>query len=193
MLEAIILAAGESRRMGQLKPLLKINELTFLQKIHKELIKEDIQDVHIVLGYQAEKIKRECGIEADFIINENYKNGQFSSLQQGILSLSPECSAVLVCLVDQPHINSSWIDKLIIPVLEGHLGIVRPSYNGRHGHPVIYTGDMFPKILEFPPTATAKDVMSKYSSDIFEVEIDSEGILYDADTPEDLQIVKNFI
>ena len=193
MIEAVILAAGESKRMGQLKPLMKIDGVTFLQKIEKELYDSGIQHIHVVLGHEAKKIMSESGIRANFVINENYQQGQFSSLQKGISVLSGECAAAVVCLADQPHIKAEWIVKLCEPLSAGFNGIVRPVYKGRSGHPIVYAAEMFDKILVLPATATAKDIMSQYQRDTTWVTIDSDGILYDADTPEDFELIQKYL
>lgn len=193
MIEAIILAAGESRRMGQLKPLIKINKLTFLQRITHELKSSGITNISIVVGFQADKIKRESGAIGHFVVNENYTNGQFSSLQCGIKSLSENCSGVVVCLGDQPQVKSNWIKSLVHNFNESHAAIIRPSFHGKSGHPVLYSAKVFETILNMPPTATAKELMSQYKDESRFVDIDSDGILYDADWPEDVERVKKYI
>lgn len=191
MIEAIILAAGESRRMGQLKPLIKINGLTFLQRITNEIRSSGITTISIVVGFQAEKIKNESGAIGQFVINENYPNGQFSSLQCGIKSLSENCSGVVVCLGDQPQVKSDWIKSLVHSFNASPAAIIRPSFHGKSGHPLLYSAQVFDDILAMPPTATAKELMSKYKDESHFVEINSDGILYDADWPEDVERIKN--
>ncbi len=193
MIEAIILAAGESRRMGALKPLLRIGEHTALQIIVRTLENAGVDRVHVVVGFRAEFIIEHSRAEANFVRNEDYKKGQFSSLQTGIKALSRECKAALVCLVDQPHVRANWIRRIIRGYEQQNACIVRPSFGGKSGHPVLYSHRLFEEIVNMPPSATAKELMQKYLSCTAFVEIDSDGILYDADTPDDFIFIQKFV
>jgi molybdenum cofactor cytidylyltransferase len=191
MIEAIILAAGESQRMGRLKPLIKIENRTFLRHIVDQCRKAAIAQIHIVVGFEADKIIRACGCDANFIRNSNYKAGQFSSLQCGIRSLGKECQAAVVCLGDQPHIRSTWIKSLIDTYEKTGAAIVIPRYDSRHGHPVLYSSQTFDIILTMNSSLTARDVTKRLSNSIEYVCIKDDGILTDADTREELkQIIK---
>ncbi|MBN1561595.1 nucleotidyltransferase family protein [candidate division KSB1 bacterium] len=190
-IQAIILAAGESRRMGRLKPLLRIGDKTALGHIVEQLQNAAIDTIHIVVGYEAERIIRESGVAGHFVVNERYPLGQFSSLQRGIAALS-ECAVAAVCLVDQPQIQPAWILALIAG-LQPSIKIVRPSFHGSSGHPVLYTQSLFQEILAMPPTATAKELMRSYAAQTVFVDMDSEAILYDADTPADFAAMKRWL
>ena len=191
MLDAIILAAGESRRMGRLKPLIQLQGRTVLAHIEGALRQTEVRDIVVVVGYQAETIKQQAGISATFVENPEYSNGQFSSLQCGVQELAQDSDAVLVCLGDQPHIRPQWITPLIQAFYDTRPKIIRPSFHGKGGHPVIYSADVYEDILALPPTATAKTLMRRYQDSTHFVSIDTEGILFDADTPEDLQRIQS--
>ncbi|MBN1478661.1 nucleotidyltransferase family protein [candidate division KSB1 bacterium] len=193
MIEAIILAAGESRRMGQLKPLMKIGDQTFLAKIAGEVKKAGIQRTHIVVGFKAEKIAKNACVDAFYIHNKHYENGQFSSLQAGISALSRNCSGALVCLADQPHIKAEWIGKLVAAFYSNSTVLVRPRFANRAGHPLIFSSVLFKEIIAMPATATAKDIVRKYAAETLFVDMDSDGILLDADTPQDFEKIKKYI
>lgn len=186
MIEAIILAAGESRRMGRLKPLIKIEGKTFLRHIVDQCRKAAIAKIHIVVGYEADNIIKACGCDANFVRNANYKTGQFSSLQCGIRSLGKQCQAAVICLGDQPHIRSTWIKSLIDTYEKTGAPIVIPRYDGRHGHPVLYSSQIFDTILTMNSSQTARDATKHLSQSIEYVTIKDDGILTDADTGEEL-------
>ena len=179
--------------MGRLKPLIKIDGLTFLQRIVKALKAGGIENITIVTGFEAERLKSESGVDAHFVVNENFKDGKFSSLQCGIQSLSEKCTGVVVCLGDQPQIKSAWIQKMIKKFESTNAVIVRPSFCGRSGHPIIYSANVFIDILNLPPTASAKKLMAKYSDETIFVDLESDAILYDADRPEDLKTIERLI
>lgn len=193
MLEAIILAAGASRRMGQLKPLMKIGDQTFLAKIAGEVKKAGIERTHIVLGFEAEKIAKSAGVDAFYIHNTHYANGQFSSLQTGIAALSTNCCGALVCLADQPHVKAAWMVKLVAAFYSNGHVLVRPRFADRAGHPLVISSVLFKEIIAMPATATAKDLVRKYAADTLFVDMDSDGILLDADTPQDFEKIKKYI
>jgi molybdenum cofactor cytidylyltransferase len=193
MICAIILAAGESRRMGQLKPLLKIKEKTFLQHISEQVQKAGIDRIFVITGFEAEKVKKESGVGAvHFLTNHEYSNGQFSSLQTGIKNLPKNCSGVLVCLVDQPHIKCEWIHKLLDAFQKTNAPIVTPKFKSKRGHPILFNSSLFEEILQMGPKQTAHDLKRNHYENIVDVLIDDEGLIFDADTPDDLKRVQGF-
>lgn len=193
MLSAIILAAGESRRMSRLKPLIKINGKTFLQHIYAQLQQSRVDEIVVVVGFEAKKVKLESGLPPDiFVVNQNYQNGQFSSLQTGIKKLSPNCQGVIVCLGDQPQIKSSWVTQIVETFNETNAPIVTPKYKVKRGHPIIFNSILFEEILAMQPTQTAHDLKRNHYDEIIDVFINDEGVIMDADTPDDLEIIKEF-
>ena len=187
MISAIILAAGESRRMGTLKPLITINGKTFLKHIVDQLVDAHIEHIQIVLGYKADHIQKSVQLDnVEFVKNEHYSYGQFSSLQTAIRHLDKRCEAVIVCLGDQPQIKSKWIKKLIGHYKKSDAYIYIPCFKEKRGHPILYTRDLFEEIMSMPPTQTARDLTKKHNKKIKYIDIDDENILFDADTPDDL-------
>ena len=190
MIAGIILAAGESRRMGQLKPILKIGGKTFLQHIAGQLTAAGIDPIVVVLGYKADFIRKNCGIEAEFVINAGYQRGQFSSLQAGVKALPPSCRAAIVCLGDQPHVRAEWITALTAAYADTSKDIIIPRYKGRSGHPVLYSSKVMQKILQMEPSETARDLRDSFADSTLWINLASGGILYDADTPRDLREIQ---
>ena len=193
MIEAIILAAGESKRMGRPKPLLHIGGKPALALIVDTLKEAGISSAHVVVGHKAKKIIDETDIDVDFVFNENYKEGQFSSLKKGVASLSKECTAAIVCLVDQPHIHSNWVRLLVKEKSKNGSWIIRLKFGGKSGHPLLISKELFQEIITMPSKATAKDLMKKYNDQTEFIESGSDGILYDADTPADFEFIKRYM
>lgn len=191
MIAGIILAAGESRRMGQLKPILKIGDKTFLQHIHGQLSEAGVEPIIIVLGFKPEEIKNQCGVNAEFILNHHYKRGQFSSLQTGVLALPPQCKGAIVCLGDQPQIQAEWVHTLVKTYNKTGKDIIIPVFNERSGHPVFYSGNVLKEIPKMSPNQTARELRGLFSSSVYRVPIQSDGILYDADTPRELEDIES--
>ena len=114
MVNAIILAAGESKRMGKLKPLLKFKDKTFLDQIISVLKLSDVDMITVVLGAEAETVKKSVDLSGTkVLVNEAYERGQLSSLIIAIENVPEETEAVLLCLVDNPFITKEVVNKII--------------------------------------------------------------------------------
>lgn len=180
---AVILAAGESRRMGRSKPLLKIGEKNFVEHICLQLWAAGIHDIMVVLGHNAAEISRACPASLQVVVNPYYTLGQFSSLQCAIRNMPAGAQAALVCLADQPHISAQVINRILACRETGT--IVRPAYNGRNGHPILYGQALFPHILAFAPIQNAHELAQRHPHACRQVTVDDESILWDADTQQD--------
>lgn len=173
--------------MGQLKPLIRIAGKSFLERIFIQLSNAGIQDIVVVVGYQAERIIAETpGVSARFVIHRDYAAGQFSSLRAGITSLE-KCEAVVVCLADQPHLRAEWIVSLVEVFLRNRPAVVLPVFQDKRGHPILIAASLFQEILTMAPSCSARDLFSCHTDSIQTIEIADAGILYDADTPDDLE------
>ena len=196
MIYAILLAAGESKRMGVLKQILPFGKSTVIETVIDSLWESDIEKVKIVLGYRSEEISGAIGNrKVDIVINRNYKKGMLSSIKCGISSLPEDAEAFLLCLVDQPAIMSSDINKLIKAYKNSGKRIVIPAYNGKRGHPIIFDRKYIDDILNLKEDGDGlREVVWKNSQDIFEVDIKNEYILQDMDIVDEyeemLRIVK---
>lgn len=181
---AILLAAGESRRMGQPKALIRYNGKTFVQQISERLSLAGLAEIIVVLGHQAETVRPACPPFVRSVVNPFPTLGQFSSLQSGVRALAADVSAVLVCLVDQPHLPVELILSLVRA--RQPQKIIVPSFAGRQGHPVLYDRCFFPHLLARAPIQTAHDLQQRFAENIQRLEWPQESILWDADTPDDL-------
>ncbi len=179
--------------MDELKPLIKINGKTFLQHIAGQIRKAGIEKITVVAGFRAEKIIRESGLDfVKFVVNKNYQNGQFSSLQTGIKNLPEQCEGAVVCLGDQPQIKAEWIEQIIAAARISNAPVVTPKFRTRRGHPIYLAASLFREILTMTPTQTAHDLIQNHQDEIVDVAIQNDAILVDADTPQDLRKVKAY-
>ncbi len=140
MISAILLAAGESKRMGRPKQLLIWQGKTLLQHSLASLIGSVADEIILVLGHEADRIKETLpALPIKIVFNPDYRQGMASSLRRGLLALDPGSEAFLVLLADQPGIGPEIIDTLIrtFQQADPKPGIVRPVYRGRQGHPVL--------------------------------------------------------
>ena len=188
MFSAIILAAGKSTRMGELKPLAQFGRQTFLETILQNFKNAGIEDVLIVLGYKAEQIAKELNFRPDdFTINKNYSLGQFSSVQAGVKNLKSNCTGVFLALVDQPQISPDIIAKIRKVFEENSDKIVIPTLNGKRGHPPVLPKWLFHEILIANPTQKTSEIIRSHPDKVYELEIGDESILWNINTKQDLE------
>jgi len=188
VISAMILAAGESKRMGQPKMLMSFGETTIIEQIIHETIKSLADNIHVVTGASADAIRKVIQTySVTHSNNPDYSSGMISSVQTGIKSLKREATAVVVLLGDQPMIRASVIDKLITAYYRSEKGIIVATYNGKRGHPVIIDKKYHNEILRMTKEESLRDLLRTHPDDIFEVNTNSPEILRDIDTIEDYE------
>jgi molybdenum cofactor cytidylyltransferase len=187
MIVAVVLSAGESSRMGRPKALLPIDGQTFIEKIVGALKKSSVAKVIVVLGHNADEMRRHIQhLPIEILVNPDYKLGQLSSLQVAVRSLEKEadCDGMLVHLVDHPYVNTQLLESMIKLCEETAKLIIVPRYNGKRGHPVIFSRKLFKELLAAPMDQGAKAVVDAHRADTLEIDTEDEGITLDIDTPE---------
>jgi molybdenum cofactor cytidylyltransferase len=185
MINAVVLAAGESKRMGKPKALLRFEEQTFLQHIISVLQKSALDKITVVLGASADTILKSVDLSGtQIVVNKNCQDGQLSSLITAIESTPEDTEAVLVCLVDMPFISDSTIKRLIGEFKETLYPIVVPLFGGKRGHPVLFSRSVFGDLRKAPPNKGARYVLYSDQDRVLEVPVHDEGILVSVDTPD---------
>lgn len=190
MIVAVILAAGESSRMGRPKALLPIQGVSFIEKIVRALNTAKIARIIVVLGHEAEEMRRQIGaLPVTILVNEDYKKGQLSSLIAAIRNLEASEDAqgvdgVLVHLVDHPYISAGLVNVMVDKFYAAKKSIVIPRYQGRRGHPVIFSRSLFAELSAAPLEQGAKAVVHAHRDDTLEFDTEEEGVTIDIDTPE---------
>ena len=188
MIEGLILAAGESSRMGEDKALLAYRGRTFIETILATLREAGVTRLAVVLGHHADKIQRAVDFTGvNVIVNRDYQQGQTSSLQAGLKALGSgagmSVEAVLLCLVDHPAVPAEVVRALIAAFLATRSPVVIPTSKGQRGHPVLIGRTLFDELLGLSPEAGANSVIRKYREATQFVEVGDAGILLDVDDP----------
>jgi molybdenum cofactor cytidylyltransferase len=176
---AIILAAGESRRMGRPKAFLPFRGGTFLSAIAGTL-GQRCSPVIAVFGFDAKRCiqsARSLGIQA--VENPHYPLGMLTSLQAGLRAVPDESDAVFFTLVDHPAVSLSTVDVL----LRSDALIAIPRFENRRGHPVLIRRAIFPEFLAEPPASKVRDVIDRHAAEIAYIEVGDPGISDDIDDP----------
>jgi molybdenum cofactor cytidylyltransferase len=186
MINAIVLAAGESKRMGKPKPLLRFNDKTFLEQVVSVLKLSDVDRITVVLGAEAETIERSVDLPGiNIVINKDSARGQLSSLIAAIKQTPEDTDAILVCLVDAPFITKGVVNRIIDKFRETNSSIVVPVFNKERGHPTLFSKSLFDELLTAPEDQGARAVIYSNAEKVLEVETSENGILIGIDTPDD--------
>lgn len=187
MICAVVLAAGESRRMGQQKLLMPWGQKTVIEHIVDELLTSRIDGTLVVTGHDHPRLQTTLSqYPVTLVNNERYDQGMLSSVRCGLRALPDSCEGVLVALGDQPSLSSVTINRLMDPFLS-HRGIVVPTHQGRRGHPLIFSPAYIPRILTEFDAVGLRGLLQACDGDIREIPLDTADILWDLDTPEDYQ------
>ncbi len=186
MIAGLILAAGESSRMGTPKATLAYRGRTFLELIVQTLREGGLERIVVVLGHQADDIQRQVKIEtAQVVINPDYRSGQTSSLQAGLRALiADDLDAVILCLVDHPAVCAETVRRIVATFRQCGAPVVIPAYQGRRGHPVLIGRQVFEELLVLAGDAGANSVVRRYRPATQFVEVEDEGVVMDVDDPE---------
>jgi molybdenum cofactor cytidylyltransferase len=189
MLAAAILAAGESRRMGQPKALLPYRGATFLEHLLEITRHPRIGVQRVVLGAGEKAIRARLRLpDEQVIVNKDWERGQLSSIQATIRSLPPAMTeALIICPVDHPLVSSHLIDSLIRAFDKSGKAIALPVYQGRRGHPVIFGAKLYDELLAASDSVGARQVVRAHPQDIVEVPTEEEGVVLNLNDPETLR------
>lgn len=186
-ISAIILAAGQSKRMGRPKMLLPWGNTTVLGKVIETMQIAGVDDVLVVTGgarSEVEKIAALYNVRASH--NKNFENGEMlASIQLGLQRQKPKAQATLICLGDQPQVEERCVRVMCEMFLAGKSSIIVPSYQMRRGHPWLVDRELWGEILEMRAPNSMREFLNKHGNDIFYIETNSPNILQDLDTPED--------
>ena len=193
MLAALVLAAGESRRMGgSPKATLKAPDgRAFVTRIIDVLAEAGVDHRLVVTGAHHDAIVAAVTAESpqnppEFVRNPNPARGQLSSLWVGMdRAITPDVEALLVTLVDVPMITIEVVRQVIDAWRASGAPIVRPAMGDRHGHPVLYDRSLFAALRSAPLEQGAKAVVRAREADILNVAVTDPGCLRDVDTPDD--------
>lgn len=183
---AIILAGGESKRMGFPKMLLTFDGVTMIEKVMENVKMSDICDAIVVLGSESEKIK---GLveKASFrpCYNEKFQEGMLSSVKCGFRNLPGNVDAAMVFQGDQPFISAAVVNSVINAYYSSGKGIVIPVYNNKRGHPLLVDRRYMDDIEGISPVNGLRELARIFAADVLEVQSDEPGILRDFDTYDD--------
>ncbi len=185
---AVVLAAGMSRRMGQPKVLLPWGgHRTIIEHIVEQLTLARVPQITVVTGHRAGEVRESVSkMGVDVTHNAQYMTGDMlSSLKAGLRAMPAHISAAMMVLGDQPRIQPKVISQVMMAYAEGAGEIITPSYQMRRGHPILIDRRYWAEILDLPDSGSPREVIDRHKDRIAYVNVDTDSVLRDVDTPED--------
>ena len=188
-ISAILLAAGESTRMGRLKALLPWQDLTLVEYQVQSLQRAGVAEVVLVVGHRGDEVEAPVkgmpGVKA--VANPDYRQGKATSVKTGLRHLSSSIQGILVLAVDQPR-PPHILESLIKAHLERGALITCPVYRGHTGHPLIFASGLLPEMLAITEEGQGlREVTHRHSGETYRMEVDTPIVTVDVNSPEDLQ------
>src|SRR4030095_9390831 len=185
----ILLAAGDSSRLGHPKQLLFYDNRTFLQHSLQVASASNAHPIVVVLGAYGDTIKREIeSVDAHIVVNAEWQEGMASSIRYGVNALAqvnPSAEGVVLMLCDQPYITTALLNSLIATHQASGKPIVACGYENTFGPPVFFHRNLFAELLQLRGDVGAKGVISQHANEV-EVVLFPEGNI-DIDTEADYQ------
>jgi CTP:molybdopterin cytidylyltransferase MocA len=188
MLAAIILSGGASRRMGSPKALLSYQGRPFLEHLLDVAKHPKIGVRRIVLGADAEPIAKEVNLSSDeIVINDEWEKGQLSSIHAALRSLPPQTDGIILLLIDHPLISAPLVGELVESFYASRKPIVLPVYEGRRGHPVIFSSAVYQELMNAPLETGARSVVWAHAGEIQIVQTGEEGCVLNLNDPDTMK------
>lgn len=172
--------------MGRTKQLLPYKGSTLLQTCIHHCRASMLDQIIVVLGHEADKIRPRIehpGLQ--IIVNSMYENGQASSIKKGLSLVSESCQGAMFLLADQPLVTDGLINSLIAQWKQNRSSIVVPYYQNQRGNPVIFPKTLFGRLNQLDGDTGGRELLETYKHQIRKVPIDDPAILLDIDRPED--------
>jgi molybdenum cofactor cytidylyltransferase len=185
VISAVILAAGEARRFGRTKQLVELDGRPLVQHAVDAARAAAIDDLVVVLGHDAERVRRAMHLPANAraVENRDYAAGQATSLAAGLCAADPRSEAAIILLADQPGVAPSDLEALLLAFRERRRRIVRLRYHGGPG-PALLAREVWSIACRLSGDAGARSLIAEHPEWVEEVAIDAEAPP-DVDTPED--------
>jgi molybdenum cofactor cytidylyltransferase len=189
---AVVLAAGQARRMGSNKLVAEVAGQPMVARVVEQVRAAQVGPVIVVTGHESDKVRAAlAGKPVTFAHNPDYAVGLSTSLAAGIAALPDDIDGAIVCLGDMPRVTTAHLNRLIAAFnpLEGR-AICVPTVNGKRGNPVLWSREFFAAMRQVAGDTGAKHLIGEHADQLCEVPIDDQGVLLDIDTPEALAALR---
>jgi molybdenum cofactor cytidylyltransferase len=182
---AVLLAAGQSQRMGAFKPLLPFGETTVIRNSIQNLRQAGIEDIVVVLGHRAQELQQSVGdLRLRFATNRDSTSEMSASIACGLRELLPETRAALIALTDQPAVAPDVIRAIVSEWMSGER-LVIPEFQGRGGHPVLVDLSFREELLNLDSSGGLRSFLQAHREQVRRLPVNSPFIARDMDTWDD--------
>ncbi|OGP95648.1 MAG: molybdenum cofactor cytidylyltransferase [Deltaproteobacteria bacterium RBG_16_47_11] len=182
-ISAVLLGAGESKRMGGDKLSLPWGRKTMLEHCFQTLLRSEVQELVVVLSIRNKGVRNLFqGRKVRIVINPLSKMGMSASIRRGLQEIHPHCHGILIALGDQPLLKTSTINALIRTFDQGKGRIIVPSFRGRRGHPVIFHRRFKKELLNLKGDMGGRSIIESHPEEVRVVPVKSIGVVKDVDT-----------
>ena len=187
MISAIVLAAGQSTRMGQPKMLMPWGKTCVIGQVVSILLDAGVDDIHVVTGGLQKELKEVLkDYKVDYLFNQDFANGEMlMSVQAGLRGLGGETEAALIVLGDQPQIRSRTVCAIVEKYYATRSKIIVPSYKMHRGHPWLVDKFYWQEIINLLPPSTMQKFLYLHNNEIEYVVVDTASVIQDLDTQTD--------
>jgi molybdenum cofactor cytidylyltransferase len=188
MISAILLGAGESKRMGFDKLSLPWGKKTVLERCVQTLLRSRVRDVVIVQGLRSRGVRNTFrGKNIKIVTNPHPAGGMSSSIRQGLRAVRPGSDGILIALGDQPSLKTRTINALIRIFDRGKERIIVPAFQGRTGHPVIFHRAYKKELMNLKGDVGGRSIIERHRGDVRVVKVRAMGVVKDVDTWQDYE------
>ena len=186
---AIVLAAGRSRRMGDINKLIAgIGGVPMIARSVEAALESCADPVLVVTGHEPDRVA--AALEdrpVRFVHNPDYASGLSTSLQAGLAAVPEDAAGAIILLGDMPWVTADTIDRLIAAFDPGRGGAIAvPVYKGRRGNPIVWGRQFFDALQRLTGDVGARHLIDLHANQVAMVDTDDDGVLRDIDCPADI-------
>lgn len=185
MIAAVVLAAGESRRMGTQKLLLPLGGMPVIVRVVEQVVQSSVDETIVVTGHDSDAVsERLAGLDVRCVHNPDYREGMLTSVRCGVRAAGDDTRAFVVVLGDQPRIRAGYVDK-VVEAFDTEEGICVASYEGRRGHPMLFSAKYRVEVLTMYDAKGLRGLLEAHAGAVKLVPTENDDVLSDMDFPED--------
>lgn len=192
MVSAVLLGAGESKRMGRDKLSLPWGKKTVFEHCLDILLRSEVGEVIVVLNSRIKRMTdhmKEPKVRV--VSNPYYKKGMSTSIRRGVRAIHPNSKGILIALGDQPFLRTKTINALIDAFSKGRGEIILPAFRGVWGHPVIFHRRFGKEFLRLKGDVGGRSIIERHLKQTWVVRVNSAGVIKDIDTWKDYERMKS--
>lgn len=188
---AIVLAAGQSIRMGESKLLALLEGRPLVQRALDSVLRSTASEVVVVLGPEAARVTGTIDLgRARAVVNPNFREGISTSIRAGIRAAAPSAEAYLMVLGDQPFVSTQTLERLIRAWRQGDAHLVIPRFDGRRGNPVLVDRSLTAALDSLAGDQGFRVLFNRHEHQILDLDVEDAGVLLDVDTAEQLHTLR---